>query len=86
MEQGFSSATWMTYRQAKELVAELGAALICADLGIKLQDREDHSAFIASWLKAIKALKALKDDKRAIFRAAAHAQRALGYIHSLQDP
>jgi antirestriction protein ArdC len=26
----------------------------------------------------------LKDDKRAIFSAAAHAQRAADYLHSLQ--
>ena len=63
----------------EELVAELGAAFISADLGIMLEDREDHSAYIASWLKA------LKDDKRAIFHAAAHAQRAVNYLHELQD-
>ena len=59
----------------EELVAELGASFICADLGIKLEDREDHSAYIASWLEV------LKNDKRAIFRAAAHAQRAVNYLH-----
>ena len=63
----------------EELVAEIGAAFISADLGIKLEDREDHSAYIASWLKA------LKDDKRAIFHAAAYAQRAVNYLHKLQD-
>ncbi len=63
----------------EELVAELGAAFISADHGIMLEDREDHSAYIASWLKA------LKDDKRAIFHAAAYAQRAVNYLHELQD-
>ena len=29
-------------------------------------------------------LKVLKDDKRAIFTAAAHAQRAADYLHMLQ--
>jgi antirestriction protein ArdC len=29
-------------------------------------------------------LKALQDDKRLIFTAAAHAQRAADYLHSLQ--
>jgi len=38
----------------EELVAELGASFICADLGIKLEDREDHSAYIASWLEVLK--------------------------------
>jgi antirestriction protein ArdC len=34
----------------EELVAELGAAFLCADLGLKLEDREDHAAYIGSWL------------------------------------
>ena len=62
----------------EELVAELGAAFLCADLGLTLRDREDHAAYIASWLKV------LRDDKRAIFSAAAHAQRACDYLHLLQ--
>mgnify|MGYP006441683825 CR=1 FL=1 len=53
----------------EELVAELGSAFLAADLGLEFEPREDHSAYIASWLKA------LRDDKRAIFRAAAHVQR-----------
>ena len=60
----------------EELVAELGAAFLCADLGLRLEDREDHAAYIGSWLKV------LKDDKRAIFTAAAHAQRAADFLHS----
>lgn len=52
----------------EELVAELGAAFLCADLGLALEDRDDHAAYIGSWLKV------LKDDKRAIFSAAAHAR------------
>ena len=63
----------------EELVAELGAAFLCADLGLTLEDRDDHAAYIGSWLKV------LKDDKRAIFSAAAHAQRAADYLHGLQD-
>jgi len=54
----------------EELVAEIGAAFLCADLGITPQIREDHGAYIASWLQV------LKDDKRAIFIAASHAQKA----------
>ena len=63
----------------EELVAELGSAFLCADLDITPEVRADHSAYIASWLKA------LKDDKRLIFTAAAHAQRAADYLHSLQS-
>jgi len=63
---------------AEEIVAELGAAFLCADLGLHLEDREDHASYIGSWVKI------LKNDTRAIFSAAAHAQRAVDYLHSLQ--
>lgn len=62
----------------EELVAELGAAFLAADLGLDLEPREDHAGYIASWLKV------LKQDKRAIFQAAAHAQRAADYLHDRQ--
>jgi antirestriction protein ArdC len=62
----------------EELVAELGAAFLCADLGLALEDRPDHGAYIGAWLKV------LRDDKRAIFTAAAHAQRACEFLHGRQ--
>lgn len=62
----------------EELVAELGSAFLCADLGITPEIREDHAAYIASWLKV------LKNDKRFIVQAASQAQRAADYLHSLQ--
>ncbi|MFY9478148.1 MAG: zincin-like metallopeptidase domain-containing protein [Aquabacterium sp.] len=58
----------------EELVAELGAAFLCADLGITPEPRPDHAAYLASWLRA------LSDDRRFIFTAAAHAQRAVDYL------
>lgn len=58
----------------EELVAELGAAFLCADLGLRLEDRDDHASYIGHWLSV------LKDDKRAVFAAAAHAQRAADYL------
>ncbi|MFT4117901.1 ArdC family protein [Bradyrhizobium sp.] len=64
----------------EELVAELGAAFLCADLGLTPDHCDDHAAYIASWLAV------LKNDKRAIFAAAAHAQRAADLLHSLQSP
>ena len=63
----------------EELVAELGSAFLACDLGIALEPREDHAAYIASWLKV------LKDDKRAIFGAASLAQAAVDYLHGRQD-
>ena len=60
----------------EELVAELGSAFLCAELGITPEVRADHAAYIDSWLQV------LKKDKRAIFTAAAHAQRAVDYLKS----
>ena len=62
----------------EELVAELGAAFLCADLDLTLEPREDHAAYIADWLHV------LKTDNRAIFNAATHAQRAADFINGLQ--
>lgn len=62
----------------EELVAELGAAFLSADIGITPEVMPNHAAYIAYWLKA------LKNDKRLIFAAAAHAQRAVDYLHSKQ--
>jgi antirestriction protein ArdC len=64
----------------EELVAELGSAFLSADLDLTPEVREDHAAYIASWIKV------LKDDKRAIFTAASHAQRAADFLHRLQEP
>jgi antirestriction protein ArdC len=64
----------------EELVAELGAAFLCADLGITPEPREDHASYLAHWLEI------LREDKRAIFSAAAHAQRAVDFLHSVSSP
>jgi antirestriction protein ArdC len=63
----------------EELVAELGSAFLCADLDLTPEIREDHAAYIANWLEV------LKSDKRAIFSAAAHAQKAADYLAGLQS-
>jgi antirestriction protein ArdC len=62
----------------EELVAELGSAFLCADLHITPEVRDNHASYINSWLKV------LNEDKRAIFTAAAHASRAVDYLHGLQ--
>lgn len=56
----------------EELVAELGAAFLCSQHGIKGDLR--HAGYIESWLKC------LKDDPKAIFKASALAQSAADYI------
>ncbi|MQW86376.1 ArdC family protein [Sinorhizobium saheli] len=70
----------LTDRAREELCADIGASFICADLGIvpELEPRPDHASYVASWLKL------LDGDRRAIFQAAAHAQRAVAYLHDLQ--
>lgn len=62
----------------EELVAELGAAFLCSTLGLTPEPRADHAEYLAHWLKVLKA------DKRAIFTAASHAQKAADYLHQLQ--
>lgn len=62
----------------EELVAEIGAAFVSADLGLEPQIRDDHAPYVAGWLKC------LKSDRRAIFTAASHAQKAADFLHSLQ--
>ena len=37
----------------EELVAELGSAFLCADLDLTPEVREDHAAYIASWLEVL---------------------------------
>lgn len=61
-------------------IAELGSCFLCGDLGIapELEPRPDHASYLQSWLSV------LANDKRAIFQAAAHAQRAVSFLHSLQ--
>lgn len=56
----------------EELVAEMGAAFLCATFGI--QGNLQHAEYIDAWLKVLKA------DKKAVFTAAAAAQRAADYI------
>lgn len=67
-------------RAREELLVEVGSCLLCADLGIvpELEPRPDHASYLQSWLTV------LGSDRRAIFTAAAHAQRAVTYLHDLQ--
>ncbi len=59
---------------AEELVAELGAAFLCADLGITNMPRLDHAQYVASWFML------MRDDKRAIFTAASKAAAAAEFL------
>jgi len=61
----------------EELVAELGAAFLCADLRITNDLRPDHAAYIERWQKV------LTDDRKAIFMAANRASQAMDFLNSL---
>lgn len=56
----------------EELVAEMGAAFLCASLGIVPTVR--HADYIGSWLEVV------REDNRAIFRAASQASKAADFL------
>ncbi|HVB56866.1 MAG TPA: zincin-like metallopeptidase domain-containing protein, partial [Candidatus Acidoferrales bacterium] len=58
----------------EELVAELGAAMLCGVTGIEKSTLENSAAYIATWIKR------LKDDSKLIISAASQAQKAADYI------
>lgn len=79
LNRDFNRKKWGDEGYAKEeLVAELGACFLAADLGIAPFTKEEHSAYIQSWLKV------LQNDKKFIFFAASYAQKAVDYLNSLQ--
>jgi antirestriction protein ArdC len=58
----------------EELIAELGAAYLCAEFLVLHAPRKDHAAYIGEWLEV------LKGDKRAIFAAASKANQAVTFL------
>lgn len=66
----FGSQTY----SAEELVAEMGAAYLCAEAGISNAVVENQAAYVAGWLMR------LRDDRKLLFHAAAQAQRAADFI------
>jgi antirestriction protein ArdC len=62
----------------EELIAELAAAFLCADLSITDAPRADHVQYLDAWLCVLKA------DKKAIFTAASKASEAVAFLASLQ--
>ncbi|MFL0694481.1 MAG: zincin-like metallopeptidase domain-containing protein [Agrobacterium tumefaciens] len=61
----------------EELVAELGAAFLCGDLGLVPEPRLDHALYIKHWLTV------MKSDKKAVFTAASKASEASNWLMSL---
>lgn len=69
-----------TKRYAKEeLVAEMGAAMLCAITGIDNSTIENSAAYIATWLKR------LQDDVQLVVTAASQAQKAIQFIHPAEQ-
>lgn len=58
----------------EELVAELGAAMLCEHVGLFDRTFDNNAAYIQSWIKV------LNDNKSLIVRAASKAQKACDYI------
>lgn len=80
LDRRFGREKWGDEGYAREeLVAELGAAFLAADLGLAIEPRPDHASYIASWIKV------LQNDTRAIVQAAAHAERAVTYLHEMAN-
>ena len=60
----------------EELVAELGAAMICGELGLPTAVHDSHASYIDHWLRILKA------DKSAIFVAATKAEQAVTFLRT----
>lgn len=64
----------------EELVAEMGAAFLCAKAGINAATEENSAAYIQSWLKV------LKNDSKLLMQAASAAQKAADLIQGIEAP
>ncbi|MBD7971102.1 ArdC family protein [Paenibacillus gallinarum] len=58
----------------EELIAEIGAAMLCGVAGIDNSTIDNSAAYVGGWLRK------LKSDKRIIVQAAGQAQKAADYI------
>jgi antirestriction protein ArdC len=58
----------------EELIAEMGAAMLCGVVGIERKTLSNSSAYLQSWINV------LRSDSRMVIQAASHAQKAADYI------
>ena len=63
---------------AEELVAEIGSAMLCGELGISKAPREDHAHYLRSWLKS------LKNDPKLLWTAGSAADKACRFLQAMQ--
>ena len=80
LDRGFGARFGDKSYAFEELIAELGAAYLCAQLGVTPIARPDHAQYLAGWLAV------MKEDKKAIFTAAGQAQRAATYLMAFAPP
>lgn len=73
LKRGLSTSFGSELYGREELVAELGAAMLCAKAGIA-PEIENSAAYVKGWLKSI------KDDPKAIVTACGKADKAAKYI------
>lgn len=64
----------------EELVAEMGAAFLCAHAGIVIDDHKNSAAYVSSWLKVLRS----GANERWVVEAAGHAQKAVDYILKME--
>jgi len=62
----------------EELVAELGAAFLCAEFDITTADKSNHPGYIDYWLQV------LRNDKQCLLTAASQASKAVDYLNEIQ--
>lgn len=75
LDRGFGESRFGNDAYAQEeLVAEIAAALLGQRMGFLSDHIENHAAYLNSWLKT------LRGDKRFLFKAAGHAQRAVDFL------
>jgi len=77
LDRDFFKDPTLENRAKEELVAEICAAMICASLHIEPTVR--HSDYVGDWLQL------LKNDTKAIFKAASQASKAANYVLSFLD-
>ena len=78
LDRNFTTGSGTKDYAAEELVAELGAAMLCGSLGISPEPRADHAKYLNNWIER------LKNEPKAIFTAAAKAQQAADFCHDVQ--
>jgi antirestriction protein ArdC len=61
----------------EELIAQISASFLCADLQIRSEPSANDAAYVSNWLQV------LRTEKRAIFTAASKAQEAANYLKQL---